>query len=739
MSDLSGDFNDDGNQFNKGVPESASYGEYHYTAETHSAPETTSYSETGDAFARTKPIKTLATSRGMNEALKYSSQVATVVKAVTVITVAAVVVGVPLLDIGTTMEFEWFDLKAEDTLVHYYVEVADYNEDMNLTITVHNYFFSRTMEFDGSYASGTVTGLQPNMQYKATIKNGSTTVGEKSFWTTNSSGPDPTGDFTITDHHFDEKTQDYVFTMKVNDQRTDWKDFHASLSPQGNGSAWTAVTIDITDLEAEQRIHVDLPNEAQVQPTVGGISATTVYSCDFNADFKVWCTQTSDEGDTEITQFEEKGLTIHSVPYTDVSGFTFNPSNNTISFGMAVGDPNDDLEMVKVLVECENIRTIGESYTKDTTSVSLDVSEMRGYEGVKVSIYGMFRNGSDSKLMYKQEGISLYTGDSRIAMVNTGGIHFTGGDPQRIYLVSDGSYSGLDYYDPDHVYSNITADVFIVSQSTYYYCTGASVLGLSTGSPYVLLDSTISNPNESFNVTVHYTERYTDGTTEQKDLYLTGQVLAYTQPTATLSDMDYDSSNGDLGFNIVLVDPDSVITECSLSGSYTSYSIETGGGSSSDTIASQPIPSSGPVTISVSGALTPSDNTDFDLTVSGSSIFGGTMQLWSGKLPAVKITTDSMTLDGNSSLTFDVELLGNIAQRSGCSGITSGHYTVWIETAGGTAYTDFTQTGSCTVENIPDDGDPQSGFMSATITVSYGDANNSVTLLSESVYINKEP
>ena len=50
MSDLSGDFNDDGNQFNKGVPESASYGEYHYTAETHSAPETTSYSETGREY-----------------------------------------------------------------------------------------------------------------------------------------------------------------------------------------------------------------------------------------------------------------------------------------------------------------------------------------------------------------------------------------------------------------------------------------------------------------------------------------------------------------------------------------------------------------------------------------------------------------------------------------------------------------------------------------------------------------
>ena len=114
MSDLSGDFNDNGDLFNKDVPESPSYREQHYTAEFHSAPETTSFSETGDPFAIIKPKATLTTSRGMNEALKYSTQVATVIKAVAVITVAAVVVGVPILeDLSPSIGVEFIEYGAD--------------------------------------------------------------------------------------------------------------------------------------------------------------------------------------------------------------------------------------------------------------------------------------------------------------------------------------------------------------------------------------------------------------------------------------------------------------------------------------------------------------------------------------------------------------------------------------------------------------------------------------------------
>ncbi len=184
---MSNEFNGDSNEYNRGVPESASYSELHSTAELHSTSETHSYSEFGDTGKRNAPPKTMVTSRGMNEALQYSSQVAAVIKAVAVVSVVAVVAIVPILDVGMGVDFEYFELKSEDTMIHYYVMVADYNEDMDLTITIHNYFFSKTMSFEGDYASGTVTGLQPHMEYTATIKDGNRTIGERTIWTKTSS------------------------------------------------------------------------------------------------------------------------------------------------------------------------------------------------------------------------------------------------------------------------------------------------------------------------------------------------------------------------------------------------------------------------------------------------------------------------------------------------------------------------------------------------------------------------
>ena len=189
---MSNELNEGNGQLNDDVPEIHSYEGYHSTDEMHSANETTSFSEIGDVFMKPKPTVTLTTSRGMNEALKYSTQVATVIKAVAAITVAAVIIGVPLFEAGAGVEFEYFDLKPHDTYIDYYVEVADYNEDMDLSLTIHNFFISETVPFEGNYVSGTMKGLQPNMQYKATVTNGGVTVAEKSFWTLAEPEPEPT-------------------------------------------------------------------------------------------------------------------------------------------------------------------------------------------------------------------------------------------------------------------------------------------------------------------------------------------------------------------------------------------------------------------------------------------------------------------------------------------------------------------------------------------------------------------
>ena len=170
--------------------ETSGFSEYHSAKETQSVPETATYSEYGDAFKRTKEVKTLVTSNGMNDALKYSAQVATVIKAVAIVTVVVVAGIVPIMDNGPDIVFDIFDLKATDTYVFYYVVVQDYDEEMDLSITLQNYFTTRTAQFEGDYASGEFFDLKPNMEYKVLIKNGSRTVAERTIRTL-SEEPEP--------------------------------------------------------------------------------------------------------------------------------------------------------------------------------------------------------------------------------------------------------------------------------------------------------------------------------------------------------------------------------------------------------------------------------------------------------------------------------------------------------------------------------------------------------------------
>ena len=180
---MSNEFNGDIGETNKGVPESVSYSEYHSTSEMHSAAETQSYYEFGKTETVVPKKTTVVASRSMNEALKYSTQVATVIKAVAAVTVAAVVVIAPILDEGSNIQIEFLDISSDSTYIYYSIEIMDYSEDMDLYVSVHNDFVNRSKPIDSSLAEGYETKLQPNMEYKVSVMQGSKTIAEKTVWT----------------------------------------------------------------------------------------------------------------------------------------------------------------------------------------------------------------------------------------------------------------------------------------------------------------------------------------------------------------------------------------------------------------------------------------------------------------------------------------------------------------------------------------------------------------------------
>ena len=180
---MSNEFNGGVGETNKGVPESVSYSEYHSTSEMHSAAETQSYYEFGKTETVIPKKTTVVASRSMNEALKYSTQVATVIKAVAAVTVAAVVVIAPILDEGSNIQIEFLDISSDSTYIYYSIEIMDYSEDMDLYVSVHNDFVNRSKPIDSSLAEGYETKLQPNMEYKVSVMQGSKTIAEKTVWT----------------------------------------------------------------------------------------------------------------------------------------------------------------------------------------------------------------------------------------------------------------------------------------------------------------------------------------------------------------------------------------------------------------------------------------------------------------------------------------------------------------------------------------------------------------------------
>ena len=493
---MSNEFNGDSNEYNRGVPESASYSELHSTAELHSTSETHSYSEFGDTGKRTAPPKTLVTSRGMNEALQYSSQVAAVIKAVAVVSVVAVVAIIPILDEGSDIQLEFLKYGSEDTYIYYYIEVMDYDEDMDLTVSVHNDFVNRTKAIESGFVDGYEDGLQPNMEYKITVKSGWRTIAEKTVWTKKEASKP---DFQMHFCQYSAVDESFHFLFDVNND--EYHDFSVTLeySDKVIGSA------DPVEPMATQTV------------AVTGLSMENVYV--YTTTFHLWCKITSEGMEVPVELYYQT-FEVYKAPHIELTDKPiFNRSAHTLTLNYDLEDPNNQVnptDGIKVVVECPALGTdVFDMYDRDETAAVIKIpSSFTGYDS-KVSIYAL---GETETLLYRAT-VPLYYDDSVIAI---NGIHLDGTDRNTLYF-------DMDYLDDDNVFSDITLDVDRNGSKLY---STISIIDLATNPHIDLSDIDVDTTSDVFDFTVNYKRHGPSDTSmdPQPTLAFSGLSVPYVEP-----------------------------------------------------------------------------------------------------------------------------------------------------------------------------------------------------------------
>ena len=593
---MSDEVNNDGNQLNNDVPESTSYTEYHSTGELHSAPEIVSYSEYGDISKKaTGATKTLATSKGMNEALKYSSQVATVIKAVAVVTVAAVVIVMPITEAGSSIQLEFFDVSAQDTYIDYYVEVKDFNEEMDLTVTLHNDFVSRSHRIESGHITQHEDGLQPNMEYKVTVKEGSKIVEEKVVWT---SAAPQASILILGKPIFDRDASTVTVNFEYND-------------PTGNTSV---VAADVYSVIGTKMNSCD-PAEGKLVVDVSGITGydagMTIYALFkddtdqkletlqvplYYDDSKIGVKGLSIGTDRNVLYLDmdytnadglysaiKANVYVDNVLYgtnCDIKDIATNPYV-TLDVDRTIKSNSQDIRVVvsykehgyssTVSVDKEieytgnlypNIEfTAGPTYVRSTASVDFTFT-YNDPDSKTSSLNAVIKNAKDvieypfattagtvsidvALIIGYDSVISIYSVDSSSVstLIYEDDIALYVGDSalslSGIYLEDDYRdrvYLDMEYINADGLYSDILVDVMINSKSA----ATDHVIYNPQSNPFVVLDagSEVTSTSDLVEVTISYTAHtYTDVTyTAQPNLTFSGSV-PFVKPRATVSDV----------------------------------------------------------------------------------------------------------------------------------------------------------------------------------------------------------
>ena len=200
-----------------------------------------------------------------------TSTVATV-SSVAITTVGAAVIAATLilpLVIGVPSAIIFDEVSVTDTTVYYSIYFEDYEEDMELTVSLHNNFTDRSHTVESESISVLEENLKPGMDYKITVYGSMGTVLDEITVTTSEDSPEPVPPepqptFTVDAAEFSTTDALIHLSATLDDPDSRYSDFSMVFYDMKDNVRTEVERVSVTDFSSEVTMAVGLASNTSV-------------------------------------------------------------------------------------------------------------------------------------------------------------------------------------------------------------------------------------------------------------------------------------------------------------------------------------------------------------------------------------------------------------------------------------------------------------------------------------------
>ena len=272
-----------------------------------------------------------------------ASTAATTITTVATATVGATIIAVAFilpLVVGVPSAIIFDDISVTDTTIYYSIYFEDYEEGMDLTVSLHNNFTDRSHKVESHSISVLEENLKPGMTYRLTVYGSMGAILDERTVKTDKSPSGPT--FNVETAEFSMSDGLIHLTATLDDPKEQYTDFSMVFYDVKDGNRTEVSRVPISDFSNEITMETGLAADTYV----AGV-------------FAVECMD-----GTESKTLFEKEMTAYSSPYI---GFKTLPRivDGTMTVECIIVDPKSSRSNYHAVVYVENAENSRDSFTDD--------------------------------------------------------------------------------------------------------------------------------------------------------------------------------------------------------------------------------------------------------------------------------------------------------------------------------------------------------------------------------------